>query len=75
MKKYLTLFACSLIIIFIAIYRLYSAYQPMVGPVGNGPNEKIIWFRFIFTILMGITALVLSVRMFIIERKKGNKDT
>ncbi|RXT03736.1 hypothetical protein [Ammoniphilus sp. CFH 90114] len=70
MRKYIVLFS-ALFYIGISIYELYYAYAPKVGPIGNGPNDKLIWTDFIFSMIGGSAFLTIAIMMFMRDKKKS----
>lgn len=73
MRKYVVLFS-TLLYIGLSIYQLYYAYAPKVGPIGNGPNEKIIWTNFVISIIGGIAFTAITIRMFMKDQKTNRKN-
>jgi hypothetical protein len=62
MRKYIVLF-CTLVYIGLSIYQLYYAYALKVGLIGNGPNEKVIWFNFIILMIGDIAFATITIRI------------
>jgi hypothetical protein len=69
LRKYIVLF-CTLIYIGISVWKLYYAYAPKVGPIGNGPNETKIWSEFTFSIIGSAAFIAMTINLF----KKNNKN-
>jgi hypothetical protein len=59
MKKWIVLI-CGIFLLLLSFWNLYYAYIPKVGPIGNGPNYKLVWFQFSTQFISGICALFLS---------------
>ncbi|MEI5908415.1 hypothetical protein WAK64_15295 [Bacillus spongiae] len=53
---------------------VYNGYQPKVGPIGNGPNYKLIWFQFFILAIYSITAFIKSFLLFKLEKKNSKDD-
>lgn len=67
MRKYVILVS-SLIMICLPLYGLYYESQPKVGPIGNG-FQGTPWFLVVWPIIAGLNFFVLSIIMFVQERK------
>ncbi|WP_088043144.1 hypothetical protein [Bacillus sp. EAC] len=59
MRKLIVLF-CGIFLVSLSFWTLYYGYSPKVGVIGNGPNDKLIWFQFGTQFLSGICALFLA---------------
>lgn len=69
MRKYIVLIA-TLFYILIAVWKLYYAYAPKIGPIGNGPNEQKIWLDFALSMIGGAFFIGLTILMFRKDKKK-----
>lgn len=58
MKRYIFLIFIGVVLILIATTQTWYAYQPKVGPVGNGPNDAVIWTNFTWQVLIGIFIII-----------------
>jgi uncharacterized membrane protein len=67
MRKYIILIL-SVIMICLPLYGLYYESQPKVGPIGNGV-QNTPWFLVVWPIIAGLCFLILSIIMFVQERK------
>lgn len=71
MSKYIFLFG-GILVILLAFLALYSLLGPRVGPIGNGPPIKLIWFFFSVQVLSGLGLLILSFLKF--REEKMSKE-
>lgn len=72
MRKYIMLF-CTLNYFGVSVWKVYYAYAPRVGPIGNGPNEEKVWIEFIFSMMASLAFAVWTIKMFIQDKKNRNK--
>ncbi|QGQ96579.1 hypothetical protein EHS13_17690 [Paenibacillus psychroresistens] len=61
MKRYVFTIFIAVVLILIAIIQTWIAYQPKVGPVGNGPNDAVIWTNFTWQLFTGICFLTVGI--------------
>lgn len=69
MRNYILLF-CGITILIVSFIGVYLGFAPRVGPIGNGPNEQLIWFRFVVQFLSGLCTTTLGVISIRRENKK-----
>ncbi|CAG7657859.1 hypothetical protein ACFQI7_33555 [Paenibacillus allorhizosphaerae] len=53
MKSFILLTVIGCITMIAAIVQYWYAYLPKVGPIGNGPNDTMIWISFLILITLG----------------------
>ncbi|WP_028552533.1 hypothetical protein [Paenibacillus sp. UNC451MF] len=62
-----------------SIIYYWAAYRPKVGPVGNGPNDAVIWSNFLYTMIVGGCFFTLGMVGWVVVRsvraKNGNVST
>jgi hypothetical protein len=61
MKRYVFTIFIAIFLILIALIQTWNAYQPKVGPVGNGPNDTVIWTNFTWQLFTGICILTVEI--------------
>ena len=71
MWKYVLLIAGSAMVIN-SFFMLYISYAPRVGPIGEGPNDTLVWVTSVASFIGGSCAVTLSVLLFRQEMKSGN---
>jgi magnesium-transporting ATPase (P-type) len=80
MKRYIFLIFIGVVLILIATTQTWYAYQPRVGPVGNGPNDVVIWTNFTWKVLTGLLIIIVGIiGLYIIKNNalntKGSQQT
>ncbi|CAM3090557.1 hypothetical protein PALU110988_00440 [Paenibacillus lupini] len=55
--------------IFMAIIYYWNSYRPRTGPVGNGPNDDLIWTNFLVMTITGGCFILVGILGFVITRK------
>lgn len=63
MQKYIVLFG-GVFLLGLSFVFLYFSYTPRVGPIGNGPNDKLIWFNFTVQFITGSLFILQAVLLF-----------
>ena len=66
MRKYRLLYG-GILVILLSFLMVYNLLAPRVGPIGDGPPIKLIWFVFSYQVLLGFALITLS----ILEFRKG----
>ncbi len=62
MWKWISLM-CGIFLLLLSFWTLYYAYTPKVGPIGNGPNYKFVWFQFSTQFISEICGVSLAIKM------------
>lgn len=61
MKRYIFIIFIGAVLILTATIQTWYAYQPRVGPVGNGPNDAVIWTNFTWQVLTGLLIIIVGI--------------
>ncbi|MGO0059530.1 hypothetical protein ACTID9_05905 [Brevibacillus fluminis] len=73
MWKYVQ-FLVGLVNLGLAFWCLYAPYAPRVGPIGNGPNEKVVWFQFSLYLLAALCFIGLAFITFWHEKRRESEN-
>jgi len=74
MRKHISLYA-GIVIILLSFLGLYMFLIPRVGPIGNGPPVKLIWFCFSVEVLGGLALITQSILMFRKDKEKRRSSS
>ena len=66
MRKHRLLYG-GILVILLSFLMVYTLLAPRVGPIGEGPPIKLIWFVFSYQVIFGLALITLS----ILEFRKG----
>ncbi len=66
--------AFGLLFMIFSIFFYWNAYRPRVGPVGNGPNDAVIWSNFLYTMIVGGCFLTLGMVGWAVVRSFKSKN-
>ncbi|QQE74019.1 hypothetical protein KDJ56_19480 [Brevibacillus composti] len=74
-KRRAILLVCSasLMLVF-AVWAVWSAYQPKVGPIGNGPDYRRVWFQFGLHLISAGCFLTLGIHGLYTHWKKNKEE-
>lgn len=61
MKRYIFMIVVSCMSILLLLYGVWDAYQPRVGPVGNGPDDSAILKWFLLHVLSPVCFLLTAI--------------
>ena len=63
MRKHIYLYS-GIFVILLSFLMVFDLLSPRVGPIGDGPPIKLIWFYFSIQILIGIAFITQSILFF-----------
>jgi len=70
MRKHLSLYG-GILVILLSLLMIYTLLTPRVGPIGDGPPKKLIWFFFSIQLLSGLTLITNSILIFRNEKNEA----
>jgi len=63
MRNHIYLYG-GILVILLPFLMVFTLLAPRVGPIGDGPPEKVIWFVFSIQFLSGLALITQSILLF-----------